>query len=106
MADQIAPVAVRLGGTFATLADSEARHRALLIEAEQLCAKSESMLASERQEVARLNCELEKASEGGEDEEGAEAAVDPKLVIYTAQPELLVSYGEQLFALLVQVFHK
>ncbi len=63
MADQIAPVAVRLGGTFATLADSEARHRALLIEAEQLCAKSESMLASERQEVARLNCELEKASE-------------------------------------------
>lgn len=56
----VSSVAVRLGGEFALLSESEERHRALLTQAEELLASSQSALATERSHSGALQVALER----------------------------------------------
>lgn len=64
-------VAVRLGGEFALLRDSEDRHRALLQRAEQLTANAEAALTAERQKSAALQMAATHAVRAAEEAEVA-----------------------------------
>jgi hypothetical protein len=66
-------VAVRLGGEFALLSESENRHRTLLLQAEALVNQAETALEAERTKTAKLQVAMQ-LTEQAAGEAGAAAA--------------------------------